>query len=231
MDRSQWSRAAHGDLEFMGPYDAAGLQQVFAGIDLPPGATVLDLGCGNGALLRWLANRGPIAGTGIDLDPTGEAPPGVELVAADANEFVPAPGGYDLVCSVAAVTPLSRLAQLVRPGGLVLLGEGYWKRPPDDRYLEALGASRDELADWDGSIGMGEDAGLRLLRAVASSEADWDRYEDTWAANGESYAGAHAGEPGVGEFLEWIRAGRARYRELGGRETLGFVLMLLTPAD
>jgi hypothetical protein len=132
---------------------------------------------------------------------------------------------------VAAVTPLSRLAQLVRPGGLVLLGEGYWKRPPDDRYLEALGASRDELADWDGTIGMGEEAGLRLLRAVASSEADWDRYEDTWAASGESYARAHAGEPGVGEFLEWIRAGRARYRELGGRDTLGFVLMLLTPAD
>jgi hypothetical protein len=113
----------------------------------------------------------------------------------------------------------------------VLLGEGYWKRRPDDRYLEALGASRDELADWDGTIGSGEDAGLRLLRAVASSDADWDRYEDTWAANGESYAVAHTGEPGVPEFLEWIRAGRARYRELGGRETLGFVLMLLTPAD
>jgi cyclopropane fatty-acyl-phospholipid synthase-like methyltransferase len=85
MDRPQWSRAAHGDLEFMGPYDAASLQQVFDGVDVPAGATVLDLGCGNGALLRWLANRSPIVGTGIDLDPTGEAAPGVDLVAADAT--------------------------------------------------------------------------------------------------------------------------------------------------
>ena len=28
------------------------------------------------------------------------------------------------------------------------------------------------------------------------------------------------------EFLDWIRNGRRRYRELGGRETLGFVLLL-----
>ncbi len=226
MERSQWSREAHGDLEFMGPYDAAGLERLFDGIDLPAVPKVLDLGCGNGALLRWLAARSPIEGTGVDLDPAGEAPPGVLLHAADAATFVPDPGGYDLVCSVAAVTPLPRLAELVRPGGLVLLGEGYWKQPPEDRYLEALGATRDELADWDGTVGMGDRLGLQLLRAVASSDEDWDRYEDTWAANGEAYGRAHAGERGLDEFLAWIRAGRRRYRELGGRETLGFVLML-----
>jgi SAM-dependent methyltransferase len=226
MDRSQWSQAAHGRLEFMGPYDAAGLEQLFDGIDLPAVPRVLDLGCGNGALLRWLAAQSPIEGTGVDLSPAGEAPPGVELVAADVNTFVPDPAGYDLVCSVAAVTPLSQLAQLVRSDGLVLLGEGYWKRPPDDGYLQALGAARDELADWAGTVGIGDEFGLRLLRAVASSDDDWDRYEDTWAANGEAHARAHAGEPGVEQFLAWIRAGRRRYRELGGRETLGFVLML-----
>jgi SAM-dependent methyltransferase len=226
MDRSQWSRAAHGGLEFMGPYDAASLDELFEGIDLPVGGRVLDLGCGNGALLRWLAARGPIEGTGVDLDPTGEAPAGARLVAGDANDFPADPAGYDLVSSVAAVTPLPRLAQLARPGGLILLGEGYWKRPPDARYLAALGAERDELEDWDGTVGMGAELGLSLIRAVASSDDDWDRYEGAWAANGEAHAAAHAGEPGVEEFLQWIRAGRARYDQLGGRETLGFVLLL-----
>jgi SAM-dependent methyltransferase len=230
MDRSQWSRAAHGDLEFMGPYDASSLEELFEGIDVPIGGRVLDLGCGNGALLRWLAARGPIDGTGVDLDPEGEAAPGVRLVAGDANAFSADPAGYDLVCSVAAVTPLPRLAELVKPDGLVLLGEGYWKQPPSDRYLEALGASRDELKSWDETVAMGDQLGLRLLRSVASSDEDWDRYESTWAANGEAHASAHAGEPGVGEFLEWIRAGRRRYTELGGRETLGFVLLLFTRA-
>jgi cyclopropane fatty-acyl-phospholipid synthase-like methyltransferase len=93
MDRSQWSRAAHGDLEFMGPYDASSLEELFEGIDVPIGGRVLDLGCGNGALLRWLAARGPIDGTGVDLDPEGEAAPGVRLVAGDANAFRADPAG------------------------------------------------------------------------------------------------------------------------------------------
>ena len=232
MDRSEWSRAAHGDLEFMGPYDATSLEQLFEGIDVPINGRVLDLGCGNGALLRWLAARGPIDGTGVDLDPEGEAPPGVRLVEGDAEQFTADAGSYDLVCSVAAVTPLSRLAELVKPDGLVLLGEGYWKQPPSDRYLQALGATREELSSWDDTLAMGDQLGLRLLRAVLSSDQDWDRYEGTWAANGEAHAKAHVGEPGVAEFLDWISAGRARYAELGGRETLGFVLMLLlAPAD
>jgi len=227
MDRSEWSRAAHGRLEFMGPYDASTLERVFEGIDVPAEGRVLDLGCGNGALLRWLAARGTIDGTGVDLHPQGEAPAGVRLVEGDAEAFPAERAGYDLVCSVAAVTPLPRLAELVRPGGLVLFGEGYWKRPPADRYLEALGASRDELRSWDETVRLGDGLGLTLIRAVASGQEDWDRYESTWAANGEAHAAAHEGEPGVAEFLAWIRSGRSRYLELGGRETLGFVLLLL----
>jgi hypothetical protein len=30
----------------------------------------------------------------------------------------------------------------------------------------------------------------------------------------------------LAEFLEWIRNGRRRYTELGGRDTLGFALLL-----
>jgi hypothetical protein len=55
---------------------------------------------------------------------------------------------------------------------------------------------------------------------------DFDRYEDTWAANGERYVAAHPGEAGVEALLDWIRAGRRRYRELGGRDTLGFAVVL-----
>jgi SAM-dependent methyltransferase len=196
-------------------------------VDVPAGSRVLDLGCGNGALLRLLAARGPIEGTGVDLHAQGAAPSGVRLVEADADTFAADAAGYDLVCSVAAVTPLARLAGLVRPGGLVLFGEGYWKRPPTDRYLEALGASRDELMTRDETERLGEGLGLTPIRSIASSQEQWDRYESTWAANGEAHAAAHAGEPGVAEFLAWIRAGRCRYLELGGRETLGFLLVLL----
>lgn len=226
MQRSDWSRIAHDGLEFMGPYDETSFERLLDGAGLPAGARVLDLGCGKGALLRWLASRAPIEGTGVDLDP-GQSPiPGVRLVAGDARSFRAEPESFDLVCSVGAVSGIGELAAPARPGGLVLLGDGYWRQTPGDDYLDALGATVDDLLDWQATLAIGAPHGLTLVRAVASSVEQWDCYEQAWAANGERYAAKHPGEPGLAEFLDWIRNGRRRYTELGGRETLGFALLL-----
>lgn len=225
MNRSEWTRAAHGDLEFMGPYGAAHLERLFRGVELPAPARVIDLGCGTGALLAWLAARGPISGVGIDLHPPRRSIAGVRLQRADASQLAGG-GEFDLACSIGAVTGPAELAAMVRPGGLVLYGDGYWRRPPTRRYLQALGAERDQMAGWGATLRQGEPLGLRLLAAVRSSTADWDRYEGAWSDNGERYAAEHAGEPGVDAFLAWIRNGRRRYLELGGRATTGFVLLV-----
>ena len=226
MHRGDWSGIAHGDLEFMGPYDETSFERLLDGAGLPTGARVLDLGCGNGALLRWLASRASIDGTGVDLHPGTRPIPGVRLVAGDARSFPAEPESFDLVCSVGAVSGIGDLAALARPGGLVLLGDGYWRKPPGDDYLRALGAAIDDMRDWQATLAIGEPYGLTLVRALPSSVEQWDGYEATWAANGERYAAEHPGEPGLAEFLDWIRNGRRRYTELGGRDTLGFVLLL-----
>jgi SAM-dependent methyltransferase len=230
MQRSDWSRIAHGDLEFMGPYDETSFEQLLEGAGLPTGARVLDLGCGNGALLRWLASRAPIDGTGVDLHPTTRPIPGVRLVVGDARSFPAEPGSFDLVCSVGAVSRIGDLAALARPGGLVLLGDGYWRNPPSGDYLHALGATIDDMLDWQATLATGAPHGLTLVKALPSSVEQWDGYEATWAANGERYAAEHPGEPGLPEFLDWIRNGRRRYTELGGRDTLGFALLLFRKA-
>ncbi len=226
MQRSDWSRIAHADLEFMGPYDETSFERLLNGAELPAGARVLDLGCGKGALLRWLASRAPIDGTGVDLHPGTRPIPGVRLVTGDARSFPADPESFDLVCSVGAVSGIGRLAALARPGGLVLLGDGYWRQPPADVYLDALEATIDDMLDWQPTLEIGAPHGLTLVRALPSSVEQWDRYEATWAANGERYAAQHPGEPGLEEFLGWIRKGRRRYTELGGRGTLGFALLL-----
>jgi SAM-dependent methyltransferase len=225
MERGDWTWIAHEGLDFMGPYDGRHLERLFRGIDLADGARVLDAGCGTGALLAWLASRSPIRGIGVDLRPPRRRVPGVRFVAGDAKGLT-AEADLDLACSIGAVSTPATLAPVVRSGGLVLVGGGYWRRRPSRAYLEALGAERDELASWRETVSVGDSIGLQLLRAVRSSTADWDRYEDAWAANGERYAGQHAGEQGVDAFRDWIRGGRRRYRELGGRGTLGFALML-----
>src|SRR5438132_11640629 len=162
MERSDWSRIAHARIDFMGPYGPESFERLFAGVLLPEDARVLDLGSGKAALLEWLARRGPISGMGVDLIASERSVPGVELRQGDATELGEGDESYDLVCSVGAVTPLSDLARWARPGGLVLLGDGYWRRQPTEEYLAALGATRDEMGDLAAVSRAGEPLGPEL---------------------------------------------------------------------
>jgi SAM-dependent methyltransferase len=225
VERADWSRVAHEGLEIMNPIPAEKLDEAIGVLDLPAGATVLDLGCGKGDLLRRLADRYGVTGVGVDIsaDLLAEArrlAPEFELVEADASAYDPG-RPFDLAASLGGPVTLEHLRVLAKPGGLVLLGGGYWRRAPSQEYLDALGATEDELTDYETLCRAGA-----LVHAVTASAEDFDRYEGAWAENGERYAAAHPDEPGVDEFLGWIRNGRRRYLELGGRETLGFGLFV-----
>jgi SAM-dependent methyltransferase len=224
IERHSWSAIAHAGLPFMGPYGVDHLERALAALPLPDQPRVVDLGCGNGAVLEHLARTRGATGIGIDLEPVAREIEGITFVQGDAGAYQTTTP-FDLALSIGSVGTPPVLAKLVRPGGSVLWGEGYWQRPPDPAFLEALGAGSDELDTLDGMVARGRAAWLVSHEPVTSSPADWDAYEDAWADNGEQFAASHAGEEGVQEFLDWIRAGRRRYREQGGRETLGFALM------
>ena len=215
-------------MAIMNPIPAAKIDEVVELLDLPPRGRVVDLGCGKGDLLARIARRYDVDAVGIDRDAQllAEAPPGINVIVADIETWNRGRGAFDLVASVGSPAQLSSLVGLVRPGGLVLYGNGYWRGEPSPEYVEALGAAREELADYAGTVRRGEELGLTPVYAVTSGLDDFDRYEWSWSLNGERYAAAHPDEPGVGEFREWIRAGRRRYVELGGRDTLGFGLFL-----
>jgi SAM-dependent methyltransferase len=237
MNRADWSRIAHTGLAVMNPLPASKLDELLDVLDLPARARVVDLGCGKGDLLHRIAARGPIDGVGVDnsealiAEARAGAAPGVRFEVGDLTAFA-ADEPFDLAAAVGAgagggpAELLARLAALVRQGGLVLLGDGYWRRPPGAEYLDALGATEDELPDLAGVVAAAETIGLVPLCAVTTSVEEFDRYEWSWSLNGERYAAAHPEEPGVADFLAWIRNGRRRYLELGGRDTLGFGLFL-----
>jgi len=219
-------------MAIMNPIGAAKLDEVLELLDLPSRGRVVDLGCGKGDLLARIAARYDVDAVGIDRDPKllAEAPPGINVIVADIETWNRGRGTFDLVASVGSPARLSSLAGLARPGGLVLYGDGYWRREPSAELLAAYEATRDELDDYAGTIRRGEELGLLPVYAVTASVDDFDRYEWSWSVNGERYAAEHPDEPGVPEFLEWIRGGRRRYVELGGRETLGFGLFLFRAA-
>ena len=229
----------------MNPLAEEDVDEMIEALELEPNAHVLDLGCGKAEILLRIVERFPdVRATGLDNSSAilAEARRQAEsrvpeakvfLLEQDVREYAPEPGSFDLVVSTGGVAfrggvggTLAVLAGFVASGGKLLFGEGFWREEPSAEYLVALGAAREELKDYEGTIQAAVEAGLDLKRAVTSSIEDWDAYEDAWARNGERYADAHEDEEGVDELREWIANGRARYRELGGRETLGFGLFL-----
>jgi SAM-dependent methyltransferase len=226
VDRAAVSRIAHGDLRLYNPLSEADLDEAIDLLDLEPDARVLDVACGTAEVLRRIAARWQIEGVGYDADAElidrGRAlAPELDLRVAEQ----PPPGPFDLVVCIASSHALggfpAALERLRDLGGQILLGEGFWRRQPSAEYLEALGAaSADELPDYGGLFAAAEESGLRPLWSCVASERDWDRYEWTLVLNAER----HGGE----QLRERAAAARRRLTMPGGRETLGFALVLLS---
>jgi hypothetical protein len=164
-----------------------------AGLELPSaGARVVETGCGGvELLLRILECHDQATGVGVDSDPLALGRPRrrgfpgrePELIEASADDAGLEPGAFDLVVNVASSHAhggfpgaLAGLAALARPGdGLVLLGEGFWTRPPSPAFLAALGgATADELPlGLDGLLAAVRAAGLEPVDVRAASAEDW----------------------------------------------------------
>jgi SAM-dependent methyltransferase len=231
VDRDAISAATHAGLPFANPLSEEKVDELVGALDLVRSARVLDVGAGHGEILRRIVVRWGVRGTGLDPAARPWTTERAELRRARVEELTER--DFDLVVNVAASHAFGRwdealaaLVELVRPGGRVLFGEGYWRMPPSPEYLEALGATADELPDLAGLVRGGEAVGLRALRVVVASEDDWDRYEWRLIHNGERAAAAAQDPADAAALRTWVDAARARVLSPGGRETLGFALVL-----
>lgn len=238
-----------GHLEFNAPLAGWRAERLVRELAATEPALVVDFGCGQGALLRRLAAAaGQARCLGIDLDAELLRTARAETTAAglqDRVSFVeadaagwhegsnePAP---DLVICVGAThawgsttAAVSALAELVAPGGRVLLGEEFWERPPTDADLASLweGATADELSDLAGLVELATTAGLRPLRIEAVDQTEWDDFESGFLADQETWLMAHSDDPRAAK----IRAEADEHRSFwlrGQRGLLGFAYLTL----
>jgi ubiquinone/menaquinone biosynthesis C-methylase UbiE len=243
MNRTRFSTLAHRDHTFANPVTGTKIDRVLSLLDLEPGHRVLDVGCGNAEVLIRLIERYGVEGVGVDPNgemlktgrerAVGRVPPArLQLHELLITEFPVEPETYDAALCIGAthayngyVNTLIELKSVVRPGGRILVGEGYWKCSPAPGYLKLLDTSLEELSTHVENVERAVELGLTPLYSVTSSEDEWDHYEGLYRRAIELHVAAHPKDPDAEEFLAISRRWYEGYLRWG-RDTLGFALYL-----
>lgn len=198
----------------------------------PAAGTVVDIGCGAGALLIDLAERFPdLRGHGIDQDETVieravaassrcQAADRLRFEVADAAEI-----GRRLTADVAICIGSTHAFgsvddTLFALGGVAeraVVADGVWAEQPTDEHREWFG----ELPDGeDGLAELAVGAGWTVVARSRSTLAEWDGFEHGWIGGVRS-----VGTPEATAFAE------TRLQEYQGptgyRGVLGFGWVLL----
>jgi 23S rRNA (guanine745-N1)-methyltransferase len=103
------------------------LRALLEEIDLPAGAAVLDVGCGEGYYLGSLARARPVEAHGIDLsavavDLAARRYPRATWLVGNADRFLPwADGSFDLVLSIDARLHPAEMRRVLKPEGRLLV--------------------------------------------------------------------------------------------------------------
>lgn len=241
MNQLKYGTISHQGLRYNNPFSIAKIEEVIELLGLDSAATVLDIGSGKAELLIRLIERYQVKALGLELDPSCiqeaheqavERIPTdrLELRACDAQMFDVEPASFDFASCLGAChiyggfrPTLERLAYYVRPGGQVLLGDGYWKQEPTQEYLTALETTRDELQTHAENVATGVSLGLVPMYACVCNEDEWDRFE--WLRMYERYASRKPDDPGLPALIAHLHAWRDIYLRWG-RDTLGFGLYL-----
>jgi SAM-dependent methyltransferase len=143
------------------------LDEVISVLDLGPAANVLDIAAGKGEFIVRVAERfgGPqgrgIHGVAVDISPFCcadlRALAARRIPAADMEvlemagaDYHPTPESFDVASCLGASWAfgghrgtMQYLARAVRPGGVVVTGEPFWRKEPGDEYLAWSGMVRD----------------------------------------------------------------------------------------
>jgi SAM-dependent methyltransferase len=163
---------------------------------LEAGTRVLDLGSGSGEMLCTWARDYGITGTGIDMSPLFTAQAKLraeELGVAEHVTFIHNDAtGYvsehkvDIAACIGATWiaggftgTVELLAQSLNPGGIILIGEPYWRQVPPTEEI-AKGCHANAISDFLTLPELLATFGhmhYDVVEMVLANQDGWDRYE------------------------------------------------------
>jgi SAM-dependent methyltransferase len=214
----------------LNPFTAEKLATLGRALHPRAGMSVLDLACGKGELLcTWSRDHG-IRGTGVDVSTVFVAAARAraeELGVADRVEFVHGDAsGYvasepvDVASCIGATWlgggvagTVALLERSLRPGGLVLVGEPFWRRdPPDQQTVEACFAeSVDDFRGLPGLLGLFGELGWDVVEMVLADQDSWDRYVAAQWLNIRRWSDANPEDELAGQLRDELTTEPARY--------------------
>ncbi|ELD59355.1 methyltransferase [Escherichia coli KTE177] len=163
---------------------------------MKPGTRILDLGSGSGEMLCTWARDHAITGVGIDMSQLFSEQARLraeELGVTNRVHFIHNDAaGYvaEEKCDIAACVgatwiaggfagTVELLAQSLKPGGIMLIGEPYWRQlPATDEIAQACGVSSStDFLTLTGLVSAFDELGYDVVEMVLADQEGWDRYE------------------------------------------------------
>ena len=200
------------------PFTSGKLATLGQALSPPPGTRMLDLACGTGEMLCTWARDHQVTGTGIDISTVfiAAAPAGIASCIGATWIGGGVPGTVEL------------LRHSLQPGGMILIGEPYWRRePPDQATAEGCHAiGSDDFLPLPELIERFGDLGCDVVEMVLASQDDWDRYAAAQWLNIRRWLDANPGDELTAQMRAELATAPARYARYR-REYLGWGVFAL----